>query len=78
MEQHTLGAGFYAVTVGVCKTNRILYDPIDKTIEIPAELDPDGRECVFPPGQEGGLYPGVRCGGMWIIRPRDAKTQEKK
>ena len=74
MEQHTLGGGFYTVTVGVCSTNRICYDPITRTMEVPAQLI-DGRECIYPPGLKGGLYPGL-WRGMWIIKPLHARKQE--
>lgn len=67
-----LGLEFYTVTVGVCQTNRVMYDPIIKTIQVPAKLDVDGRECIYPPGLKGGLHPGIRRGGIWIIRPSDA------
>lgn len=75
MEEHTLGAGFYTITVGICRTDRILYDSINKKIEVPAKLDNDGKECIFPPGLKNGLYPGVRRGGMWVIRPKDARPK---
>lgn len=77
MDQHTLGGGFYAVTVGVCKSNRIAHDPIVKKIEVPAKLENhygEPRECIYPPGLNGrGLFPGVWC-GMWVITPREAKS----
>lgn len=60
---------FYFTDVGVCSTDRIMYDPIEKTVKIPARIV-DGRECLYPPRYPNGLFPGV-WRGNWIIRKSD-------
>jgi len=65
-------AGFYKVKVGVCKSDRIVCDPIGRVLECYARLV-DGREIIYPPGYRGGLNPGVRRGGMWVISPKAAR-----
>lgn len=76
MNEHFL-VGFYMIEAGVCKTNRIVTDAIDRKINIAAQVTADSygnqRECVYPPGLKTGLYPGVWAGDMPILRPSDAK-----
>jgi hypothetical protein len=67
--------GFYKVKVGVCKTDKILHDPIIKKIPVWAKtINHYGtmRECIYPPGLKGGLFPGC-WRGLWVIRPKDAR-----
>ena len=65
----------YIVKVGVCKTNRICYDPIDHYEEVPAYMNNNGDEVLMLP--RGHLKPGVRIGNTPVIAPKNMKPINK-
>lgn len=68
--QGTLITNRRLVKVGICKTDKIVYDSIEKIVEIEAKLENE-RLLVFPPKYPQGIYPGVFKGLLPVLKPAD-------
>jgi hypothetical protein len=54
----------------VCKTDRIVYDPIDREVQLESFMQ-NGRLIVKTPRNPYGIDPGVTCNGIPVIARKE-------